>query len=97
MSIKAAIFWFAMCFSAVAAFDAVAGGNEVKPVKLPDVAISNANCGDGQGRGAPCSTKAPEIDAGSGARAIVLLIGGLLVVGEGARRRAVRRAQTDAG
>ncbi|MFN2202748.1 MAG: hypothetical protein ACK2UO_16240 [Caldilineaceae bacterium] len=37
------------------------------------------------------------MDAGSGARAIVLLIGGLLVVGEGARRRAVRRAQTDAG
>jgi len=86
-----------LCFAAVATFDAVAGGNEVKPMKLPDVAISNANCGDGQGRGAPCSTKAPEIDAGSGARAIVLLIGGLLVVGEGARRRAVRRAQTDAG
>ena len=83
-----------LCFAAVATFGAVAKPSFSVPVA--DQASDVAKCATTSDAPSRC-TKAPEIDAGSGARAIVLLIGGLLVVGEGARRRAVRRAQTGAG
>jgi hypothetical protein len=45
------------------------------------------NCSTTGGNGGTTRVSAPEIDASSGARAIAVLIAGLLLVGEGLRRR----------
>ena len=58
---------------------------------LGDCKVVNGslNCSSGNtgGSGTPTQVSAPEIDAASGARAIAVLIAGLLLVGEGLRRR----------
>ena len=53
-------------------------------LSTPSIAFAD-NDNDNNGKGKP--PKVPEIDVGTGAKGIAVLVAGLLLVGEGLRRR----------